>query len=259
MANPTLQKEFGSYPDVTATTDAAVTAPPRSPVSIDGDAMTIGGTAAKTGLLLLLVVAAGAWGWNLVDPSTGSTSIPAWWFFVALGAFGLAIVTAFRPALAVISGPVYALTQGVALGAISHIYDARFDGIVLQAIMATAAVFTVMLVLFVTRTIRVTQRMRGVVIGATAGIALFYLVSILLSLFGASIPLVWDSGPMGILFSVIVVGVAAFNLMLDFDMIERGVAAGAPRNLEWFGAFGLMVTIVWMYIEILRLLGKVRN
>jgi uncharacterized YccA/Bax inhibitor family protein len=259
MANPTLQKEFGSYPEVTAATDVAMTTAPRSPVSVDGEAMTIGGTAARTGLLLLLVMASGTWGWNLVDPSTGATSIPVWWFFVALGAFGLAILTAFRPAIAVISGPIYALTMGVALGAISHLYDAQFEGIVLQAILATAAVFTVMLVLFVTRTIRVTQRMRGIVIGATAGIALFYLVSILLSVFGASIPLVWDNGPIGILFSVVIVGVAAFNLMLDFDMVERGVTAGAPKNLEWFGAFGLMVTIVWMYIEILRLLGKVRN
>ena len=158
-----------------------------------------------------------------------------------------------------ITGPLYSLTMGVALGVISHIYDEAFEGIVLQAIMATAAVFIVMLVLFVTRTIRVTQRMRGVIIGATLGIALFYLGSFLLSLFGVGIPLVWDDGPVGIGFSLLVVGIASFNLMLDFDMIERGVVAGAPKYLEWYSAFGLMVTIVWMYIEMLRLIAKVRN
>lgn len=257
MANPTMTKQFGEYP---AVTDAALdTLETRGPVVADADVMTVGGTAAKTGLLLLLVLATGAWGWSLVDPVAGETTIPGWWFLAAIGAFVLAIVTAFRPRLAIVTGPIYALTMGVAIGAISHVYDARFEGIVLQAILATAAVFIVMLVLFVTRTIRVTRRLRSIVIGATLGIALFYLVSIVLSLFDVAIPLVWDSGPIGILFSVVVVGIAAFNLLLDFDLIERGVLAGAPSHLEWYGAFGLMVTIVWMYIEILRLLGKARS
>ena len=256
MANPALSKEFGELP---AVTDATLNQPPPSPITVDGDRMSVGGTAAKTGFLLLLVLGAGSWGWNLVDPASGETAIPGWWFFIAIGVFILAIVTAFRPQIAVITGPLYSLTMGVALGVISHIYDEAFEGIVLQAIMATAAVFIVMLVLFVTRTIRVTQRMRGVIIGATLGIALFYLGSLILSLFGVGIPLVWDDGPVGIGFSLLIVGIASFNLMLDFDMIERGVVAGAPKSLEWYGAFGLMVTIVWMYIEILRLLGKVRN
>jgi uncharacterized YccA/Bax inhibitor family protein len=258
MANPTLKKQFGGYPEVTEATDVALATAAPSPVT-SGDAMTIGGTAAKTGFLLLLVLGTGAWGWSLVDPASGSASLPVWWLFVAIGAFVLAIVTAFKPQIAVFTGPLYSLTMGVAVGAISHIYDAQFEGIVLQAILATAAVFTVMLILFVTRTIRVTNRLRGIVIGATLGIALFYLVSIVLSLFSVSIPFVWDSGPLGIAFSVLVVGIAAFNLMLDFDMVERGVVAQAPKNLEWFGAFGLIVTIIWMYIEILRLLSKVRN
>ena len=256
MANPALDKEFGQLP---AATDVTLDQPPVSPISSEGDRMTIGGTAAKTGFFLLLVLGAGSWGWNLVDPAAGETSIPGWWFFVAIGVLILAIVTAFNPRLAVITGPLYSLTMGVALGAISHIYDEAFEGIVLQAIMATAAVFIVMLVLFVTRTIRVTQRVRGVIIGATLGIFLFYLGSFLLSLFGVRIPLVWDDGPIGIGFSLLVVGIASFNLMLDFDMIERGVVAGAPKYLEWYSAFGLMVTIVWMYIEMLRLIAKVRN
>ena len=256
MANPTMQRQFGSYPEVT---DAALQTAAPSLITSDGESMTIGGTAAKTGFLLLLVLASGSWGWSLVDPAAGETSIPGWWFLVFIGVMILAIVTAFRPQLAIITGPLYALAMGVAVGSISHIYDAQWDGIVIQAILATAAVFMVMLILFVTRTIKVTNRMRGVIIGATAGIALFYVASIVLSFFGVSIPYVWESGPIGILFSVFVVGIAAFNLMLDFDMIERGVQARAPKSLEWFGAFGLMVTIIWMYIEILRLLGKARN
>jgi uncharacterized YccA/Bax inhibitor family protein len=260
MANPTLQRQFGGYPDVAASTDITLqTPPPRSPIAGDGETMTIGGTAAKTGLLLLLVLAAGAWGWTLVSPETGDTAMPGWLFLLMLGVLVVAIVTAFKPQIAIVTGPLYALSMGAMVGAISHIYDYEYDGIVVQAILATACVFVVMLILFVTRTIRVTNRMRGIVIGATAGIALFYLVSIILSLFGTTVPLVWDSGFFGIGFSVLVVGIAAFNLMLDFDMIERGVLAGAPGNLEWYGAFGLMVTIVWMYIEMLRLLGKTRR
>ncbi len=251
-----MQKQFGGYPEVV---DAGLqSAPPTGPITVDAESMTIGGTAAKTGFLLLLVLATGAWGWNQVDLESGTSTIPGWWWLLLIGVVVLAIVTAFRPRLAIVTGPLYALTMGAMIGSISRIYEAEFEGIVIQALLATAAVFIVMLVLFVTRTIRVTNRMRGVIIGATAGIALFYLVSILLSLFGASIPLVWDSGPIGILFSLFVVTVAAFNLMLDFDMIERGVQARAPKYLEWYGAFGLMVTIVWMYIEILRLISKSR-
>jgi uncharacterized YccA/Bax inhibitor family protein len=260
MANPTLQRQFGEYPEVSASADAALqTPPPTSPISADGESMTIGGTAAKTGFLLLLVLGAGAWGWTLVSPETGDAEMPIWLLPLMIGVLVVAIVTAFKPQIAIVTGPLYALSMGAMVGVISHIYDYEYDGIVVQAILATACVFAVMLVLFVTRTIRVTNRMRGIVVGATAGIALFYLLSIVLSLFGTTIRLVWDSGFFGIAFSVVVVGIAAFNLMLDFDMIERGVQARAPKSLEWYGAFGLTVTIVWMYIEMLRLLGKSRR
>jgi uncharacterized YccA/Bax inhibitor family protein len=259
MANPPLQKQFGALPEVGAGSDAALQSA-QTPAGFGADdPMTIGGTSAKTAFLLILVLAAGAWGWTLVDPVTGGTGLPGWWFFLAIGVFGLAILTAFKPQLAIITGPLYALSMGVAIGTISRLYESQFEGIVLQAIMATAAVFFVMLVLFVTRTIKVTNRLRGVIIGATFGIMLFYLASFVLSLFTVGIPLVWDSGPVGIGFSVLIVGIAAFNLMLDFDLIERGVQAKAPKFMEWFGAFALMVTIIWLYIEILRLIGKVRN
>jgi len=258
MANPTLQKQFGSLPPVDGTVDATLSTA-NTPVAMGSDTpMTIGGTSAKTAFLLILVLAAGSWGWTLVS-DTGQIDIPVWWFFALIGAVVLAIVTAFKPQIAIVTGPLYAITQGVLIGAISHIYEAEFDGIVIQALLATASVFIVMLVLFVTRTIKVTNKLRGIIIGATFGIMLFYLASILLSLFGTTIPLVWDSGAFGIGFSLFVVAIAAFNLMLDFDLIERGVQAGAPRFMEWFGAFSLMVTIVWLYIEILRLLSKLRD
>ncbi len=259
MANPTLEKTFGKLPPVDGATDATLSQY-QGPLEIGtAEPMTIGGVSSKTAFLLILVLGAGAYGWSQVDPMTGSTSLPWWFWLVMIGTVALAFVTAFKPQLAIITGPLYALAQGVVIGVISHWYDIEFEGIVLQAILATAAVFFVMLVLFVTRTIQVTNKLRGIVIGATLGIALFYLVSIVMSLFGVNVPFVWDSGPIGIGFSILIVGVAAFNLMLDFDLIERGVEARAPKSFEWYGAFGLMVTIIWLYIEMLRLIGKVRN
>ena len=256
MANPTLQREFGTLPG----TDAALgSAPVPAAAAPSGDpTMSIGGTSLKTLLLLILVMGAGAWGWGLVSPETGDTSLPIWWFFVSLGALGLAIVTAFKPQLAVITGPLYAVTQGLMIGAFSHIYDAAWDGIVLQAIVATVAVFVSMLFLFVTGIIKVTERFRGIVIGATLAVVLLYLASFIGVLLGFSSP-VYSSGPVGIGFSLIIIGIAALNLMVDFDMIVRGVNARMPRQFEWYAAFGLMVTIIWLYIEILRLLGKTRN
>ncbi|GMQ92806.1 MAG: Bax inhibitor-1/YccA family protein [Acidimicrobiia bacterium] len=261
LANPTLSKQFGALPESgtsgSGKADAALQSA-KIPFAVGNeDSMTISGTVAKTAFLLALMVGAGMWGWSLVQPETGSSAIPGWWFFVLIGAVVLAIVTAFKPKLAVFTGPLYALTQGVAIGAISHIYNVAFEGIVLQALLATSAVFVGMLVLFVTGAIKVTERFRGIVIGATLGIALFYLLSFVLVLFGVSLP--FFSGGLGIVFSVIIVGIAALNLMLDFDMIVRGTNARAPRYFEWYGAFGLMVTIVWMYIEILRLIALTRN
>ena len=136
MANPALSKEFGELP---AVTDATLNQPPPSPITVDGERMSVGGTAAKTGFLLLLVLGAGSWGWNLVDPASGDTAIPGWWFFIAIGVFILAIVTAFRPQIAVITGPLYSLTMGVALGVISHIYDDKMDELLDQTRLATDA------------------------------------------------------------------------------------------------------------------------
>lgn len=254
MANPALGRQFGSTGSA-ATIDAASSAR-AIPAGFGEDRMTIGGTAADTGLMLVLLVIAGAWGWAVSSP-TGA--LPLWSIGVLLVAFVLAIVTIFNPKIAIITTPIYTAAQGVFLGAMSKAYENAWGGIVITAVLATVAVFVVMLVLFVTRTITVTNKLRSVIIGATLGIALFYFASFLLALFGVQMPFVWEGGIGGILFSVFVVGIAALNLLLDFDSIERGVAMGAPKYMNWYGAFGLMITIIWLYMEILRLLGKARS
>jgi len=239
-----------------ATLDRPVTA---APTAERTDAMTLRGVMSATGVFFVLLLAAGWYGWGLVDPDAVTVEWPGWLIFVLLGAFVLAMVTAFKPRLAVVSGPIYAIAQGVALGSISRLYELQWDGIVVQAVLLTAFVFASMLFLYATRIIKVTDRMRKVVIGATMAIAAFYLVSLLLSFFDVGMPLIWDSGPLGIAFSVLVVGIAAFSLTLDFDLAERGVAAGFPRYMEWYTAFALMTSLVWLYLEVLRLLSKLRQ
>jgi uncharacterized YccA/Bax inhibitor family protein len=227
---------------------------PRGPV-VDTEGMTVNGSVWATAALLVLVVATGVFGWNSVDVDAETVSLPGWIFPVVLGAFGVAILTIFQPHLARITAPIYALMQGAFLGAISGLYNTAYDGIVLQAVALTIGVFAVMLFLFATRIIEVTQKLRMGIVAATGGVALVYLVSIVLSLFGADLPFLHDASPIGALISLVIVGVAAFNLLLDFDFVERGVAAGAPKQVEWYAAFGLLVTIIWLYIELLRLLA----
>jgi uncharacterized YccA/Bax inhibitor family protein len=222
-----------------------------------GTTMTVEGAVNKTATLLLLLMFSGAATWVLVDPPRSTGLL---WGSLLVG-FVLALATIFRPRWAPWTAPVYALVEGVFLGAISEVYERAFElpGLVLQAVGATVAVFAVMLFLYRARIIRVTQRFRAVVLTATLGIAVFYLVSIVLSLFGARVPFINDASPIGIVISLVIVGVAALNLVLDFDFIERGAQAGAPRYMEWYGAFGLLVTLVWLYLELLRLLSKLRR
>jgi uncharacterized YccA/Bax inhibitor family protein len=224
-----------------------------------GDAMTVNGTVWATAALLVLVVAGGVYGWNSVDVTSETVSWPGWVFPVALVALGVAILTCFKANLARFTSPVYALLQGAVLGAISGVYNTAYDGIVVQAVSLTIGVFAVMLFLFATRIIKVTDRLRMGIVAATGAIFLVYMVNMVLSLFDASVPFLHDSSLLGIGISLLIVGVAAFNLLLDFDFVERGVAAGAPRHLEWYAAFGLVVTIIWLYLELLRLLGKLQG
>jgi uncharacterized YccA/Bax inhibitor family protein len=240
----------------TQTIDGASPAPP--PVR-STDAMTVNGTVWATAALLVLVVGGGVFGWNSVDITADTVSFPAWIWPVSLVAFGVAILTCFKPHLARFTSPVYALLQGAFLGAISGVYNEAYNGIVVQAVSLTIGVFVMMLFLFATRIIKVTDRLRMGIVAATGAVFLLYMVNLVLSLFDASIPFLHDSSLLGIGISLVIVGVAAFNLLLDFDFVEKGVAAGAPRQVEWYAAFGLVITIIWLYLELLRLLGRLQG
>jgi len=223
------------------------------------DVMTVNGTVWATASLLVLVIAAGVFGWNSVDHTVSGASMPGWLPIALIGGLGVAILTIFKPTLARFTSPVYALLEGAFLGAISALYNTAYDGIVIQAVGLTIGVFAVMLFLFATRVIKVTDKLRMGIVAATGAIALVYLVNLVLSFFDAQVPFLHDTGPMGIGISLVIVGVAAFNLLLDFDLIEKGSQIGAPKHMEWYAAFGLLVTIIWLYLELLRLLAKLQS
>lgn len=242
---------------------ATAPAPPMTdgPVSPwSGGVMTIGGTISATAVLfaLLLVAAAAGWASTGVAPD-GAVEFPA---LAMVGVFvGIGCIFALwrKPMWAKYVGPVYALAQGFAVGAISHAYESFKDGIVVQAAGATIAVFAVMLVLYRTGIIRVTNKFRKVVVSATIGIMVFYGVSLVMNLFGAGVPFLREPSLLGIGFSVLVSVLAALNLALDFDFIDRGTKAGLAKDFEWYAAFGLLVTVVWLYLELLRLLAKLNQ
>lgn len=231
------------------------------PISVwHGGSMTVSGTITATGVLFVLLLAAAVVGWLAVpEPTSEVVEFPTWTLAGVFVGLGCAIGLMFRPMWAKVLGPVYAIAQGIFLGAVSHAFELAYDGIVVQAAGATAAVFAVMLVLYRTEVIKVTDRFRRVVIGATLGLMVFYGVALLARLFGAEIGFLTSSSLLSIGFSVLVAGLAAMNLALDFDFIERGARQRLPQGMEWFAAFGLMVTIVWLYLELLRLLAKLRE
>ena len=224
--------------------------------------MTLDGTIGRSGLLFVLLLISAVWGWNLVDVQAGQvTGFPSWSIIAVLIGFGAVIACAFKPERSKFLAPVYALAEGVFVGAISAAYNAQWNGIVVQAVGATLGVFFVMLFLYRFRIVRVTDKFRSVVIGATLGLAVFYLLALVLSLFGRDISFLspTDNGWFGIGFSVLAAGLASLNLLLDFDLIERGVRGAAPQYMEWFAGLGLLVTLVWLYLELLRLLGRLRS
>ncbi len=219
--------------------------------------MTVSGTATATGVLFVLMMAAAAVGWSAVTVSDGRVGqFPMWTLGGVLVGFVCVIAMRFKPQYAKVLGPIYAVAEGVFVGAISHSYESFQNGIVVQAAGATVAVFAIMLFLYRTNIIKVTDRMRRIVVGATLGIMVFYGISMLINLFGGSVGFLNDTSALSIGFSFLVAGVAAFNLALDFDFIEKGAKAGLPKQMEWVAAVGLLVTIVWLYLEILRLLSK---
>ncbi len=230
-------------------------------VSRDGGAMTLNGTVNKTGILLLLAVLTAAYAWNSTLTATGELAPGAMlylWGGLIVG-FILSMVTIFKKTWAPVSAPLYALAEGFFLGSISAIYEARFNGIVFQAVILTFGTLFALLFAYRSGMIKATENFKLGVVAATGGIALVYLATIVLGFFNINIPFIHESGLIGIGFSLFVVVIAALNLVLDFDFIETGVEQNAPKYMEWYGAFGLMVTLVWLYIEFLRLLSKLQS
>lgn len=225
----------------------------------DANAMTLNGTVNKTGLMLALVVIGAAFSWSRFH---GAESLPAMAPLALGGAlvgFVLALITAFKQRWAPVTAPLYALVEGVFVGAVSAIFELRYPGIVMQAVALTFGTMAVLLVGYRSGLIRVTDKFRAGVVAATGGIMLVYLASFVMGFFGHSFGFITASSGIGILFSLAVVVIAALNLVLDFDMIEQGVHAGAPKYMEWYGAFALTVTLVWLYLEMLRLLSKLQS
>jgi uncharacterized YccA/Bax inhibitor family protein len=220
--------------------------------------MTLAGVINRSIILLLLVAgtAAGVWTYS----NSHSSAIYPMVMVGTLGGFVVAMVTTFKRDWAPFTAPVYAVLEGLFIGGISLVMEQRFPGLVLQAVLLTFGVMFALLAAYQTRIIRPSETFKSVIVGATFGIVIVYLVSMVLQLFfHTEIPLINGSGPLGIAFSLVVVGIAALNLVLDFDFIENGVDSGAPKWMEWYAAFALTVTLVWLYIEILRLLAKLRR
>ncbi|MDR7136317.1 putative YccA/Bax inhibitor family protein [Lysobacter niastensis] len=226
----------------------------------DGDAMTLTGTVNKTGLLLLLCVITATFAWSQIQfTADGAVGAGPYVWGGAIGGLVLALITTFKPAWAPVTAPLYALVEGFFLGAISAMYNHLYEGIVLQAVMLTFGTMFALLFAYRSGLIRATENFKLGVVAATGGIALLYLVTMGLGMFGIRIPYIHESGLIGIGFSLFVVVIAALNLVLDFDFIESGVEQNAPKYMEWYGAFGLMVTLVWLYVEFLRLLAKLQS
>jgi uncharacterized YccA/Bax inhibitor family protein len=219
--------------------------------------MTIQGTVLKTAVLLVLLVAVGGYTWSLAmagSPLTYGALIGG-----SIGGFVTALLTIFFPKAAPITAPIYAVLEGLVLGAISAVFERRYPGIAIEAVGLSIGVLAIMLFVYGTGIIRVTEKVRIGIVAATGAICLVYLVDIVVSLFGTRVPFIHESGYLGIGFSLFVVVIAALNLVLDFDFIERGINLQAPKYMEWYGGFSLLVTLVWMYLEILRLLSKLQG
>jgi uncharacterized YccA/Bax inhibitor family protein len=230
----------------------------RERAAVNEAPMTLEGTATKSLVLIGLVIFSAAFTWTQVLGGNVGIVMPAM-LVGLLGGLIVAIVTVVKPRVSPYTAPLYAVLEGLALGAISALYQARFRGLPVQAVALTAMVFLAMMLLYRTGLVRATERFRTGVIAATLGIMLVYLLTLVLGVFGARVPFIHDNGVIGIGFSLLVVGVASLNLILDFDLVERGVQARAAKYMEWYGAFGLLVTLVWLYLELLRLLSKLQS
>ncbi|RAJ07003.1 putative YccA/Bax inhibitor family protein [Chitinophaga skermanii] len=218
--------------------------------------MTVNGVIGKLAFLLALLVAAAVYSWG---QGIKGTSLMPFILGGAIGGFVLALIITRKIEWAPYLVPAYALAEGLFLGAISMYYEMRFPGLVIQAVGVTFGVFMAMLVLYRARIIRATERFKSIMFVAVSGIAIFYLIALVLRLFGMPMAFMHEGSALGIGISVVTSGIAALCLIMDFDRIEEGVKYGAPKAYEWFGAFGLLVTLVWLYLEIIRLLSKLQS
>lgn len=224
------------------------------------DVMTTQGVVVKTALLLLCVLVGAGWTWMSFFKSGGNAAaISPWMIGGAIGGFVAAIVTTFKKQWAPITAPIYALLEGFFIGGLSAILEASYPGIAIQAALLTFGTLAAMLAAYQGGFIRATENFKMGVMAATGGIAIVYLATIILGLFHIQIPGIFGNGLVGIGFSLFVCTIAALNLVIDFDFIEQGAKVGAPKYMEWYGAFALMVTLIWLYIEVLRLLSKIRE
>ena len=228
-------------------------------VAHDDSTMTINGTVNKTGLLLILVLVGAMYSWSRFS---GPESAPALYPLILGGAIGgliLALVTTFKKTWSPFTAPMYALVEGVFIGALSAIFEVRYPGIVMQAVGLTFGTMAALLLAYRSGLIRATEKFKLGVVAATGGVLLLYLANFVMGFFGHSMDFISGNSTLGIGFSIVVVIIAALNLVLDFDLIETGARSGAPKYMEWYGAFALVVTLVWLYLELLRLLSKLQS
>ena len=228
----------------------------RNLVHANEEVMTLQGTVNKTFLALAALFLTASWIWNMRYNGTAPGPLI---LLGIIGSFIVAIVTCFNKQWAPYTTLPYAMLEGLALGGISLMFESMYPGIVIQAVFLTFGVLTGLLLAYQTKLIQATENFKLGVAAATFGICFYYILSFIFSFFGIQFPLIHSNGPMGIAFSVFVVIIAALNLVMDFDFIEEGVENQAPKYMEWYATFGLLVTLVWLYIEILRLLAKLRS
>lgn len=219
--------------------------------------MTVQGTAIKTAVLLLVLFSTATYTWTLAV--AGAPLARTLMLVGAIGGLVLALITTFKPTAAPYTSPIYAALEGLFLGGLSAMYDRAYAGIAINAIALSAGTLLGMLALYGTGVIKATEKFKMGVVAATSAIFFVYLASMALRLFGVDMPFIHQTSLIGIGFSCVVVVIAALNLVLDFDFIEEGVQHQAPQYMEWYGGFGLLVTLVWMYVEILRLLSKIQG
>ncbi len=244
MANPVLTEKIFRESTITSTTGV----------------MTVKGTATKSLILMLTVLLGASYSWKIAFESINPSAVQPWMIGGAIGGFILALIISFKPTTAPFLAPLYAVLEGLFLGGISAIFSQAFaetaPGIVMNATLLTILTALVMLFIYRSRIIKVNSQFTRIITIAVGTIALYYFASIILNMFGVNMTMLHDSGPVSIGISLVIVGVAALSLLLDFNFIEKASQAGAPKYMEWYGAFGLMVTLIWLYLEILKLLAK---